>query len=363
MRDGQRQRGVRRDVRQRRRADGWHAAVGPRPAPRPGGHPPLHRHPVGGHPAPGPDRPDARHVRRRLREADDRQPAPDEEARPPSRASALRELSAAGAAGELSRPGDRLRRPGRRLGLRRLRHRAAADREGLPGGRARGGRAVRRRRLRGDVVRHQAVPVPAGDRLLRHPAHRPPQGLPDPVGRRGRRRVAGLRQHALRAVARLLRRPGLARHHRLARRAGAVLRPGQADAGGHAQPAAHAGRRGDARGGGADGRGGDVRADAGRRLLRRAGGGAVRRRTGPLLRRRGARSQPVPQLRRVHDRLPPQRQEHPGEELPAPRREERRPGAAADDRHAGLATRRAAGTTSTSATPRPRSAGVRPPGC
>ena len=48
----------------------------------PEGHPPLHRHPVGRHPAPGPHRPDARDVRRGLREADDGQPAPDEEARP-----------------------------------------------------------------------------------------------------------------------------------------------------------------------------------------------------------------------------------------------------------------------------------------
>ena len=155
--------------------------------------------------------PDARHVRRGVRQGDDRQPAPDEEAGP-----------------RLSR--RRLRRPGRRLRLRRLGRRAAADREGLPRRRARGRCPVRRRGLRGDVLRPQAVPVPARGRLLRHPAHRRAQGLPDPL-RRGRgRRVAGLRQHALRAAARVLRRPAVARHHRLARRAGAVLRPGQADA-------------------------------------------------------------------------------------------------------------------------------------
>ena len=70
---------------------------------------------------------------------------------------------------------------------------------------------------------------------------------------------------------------------------------------------------------------------------------ARRRRRGrrPVLRRRGPRPQPVPQVRRVHDRLPPQRQEHPGQELPLPRREERRRGAAADHGHPG--PRRATG--------------------
>ena len=60
-------------------------------------------------------------------------------------------MTAQPAAAEEARPGMtaptelRLRRPGHRLRLRRLGHRAAADREGLPGRRARGGRAVRRR--------------------------------------------------------------------------------------------------------------------------------------------------------------------------------------------------------------------------
>ncbi len=40
--------------------------------------------------------------------------------------------------------------------------------------------------------------------------------------RRRRRRLAGLRQHALRAARRVLRRPAVGRHHRLARRAGAA---------------------------------------------------------------------------------------------------------------------------------------------
>ena len=51
-----------------------------------------------------------------------------------------------------------------------------------------------------------------------------------PVRCRGRRRLAGLRQHPLRAVGRLLQRPAVGAHHRLAGRARAVLRPGQAHA-------------------------------------------------------------------------------------------------------------------------------------
>ncbi|MEJ7704852.1 MAG: hypothetical protein WKF47_14880 [Geodermatophilaceae bacterium] len=50
------------------------------------------------------------------------------------------------------------------------------------------------------LVGRAEVPVPARDRLLRHPAHRRAQGLPDRVGRRRRWRVAGLRQHAVRAA-------------------------------------------------------------------------------------------------------------------------------------------------------------------
>ena len=42
----------------------------------------------------------------------------------------------------------------------------------------------------------------------------------------------------------------------------------------------------------------------------------------------GPARNPLPPLRRVHDRLSPQRQEHPGQELPPPGREARRPGAA-----------------------------------
>ena len=109
------------------------------------------------HPAADPVRADARDVRRDLRQGDDRQPPADEEARP----------------GMSSTTELRLRRPGRRLRLRRLGHRAAADREGLPGRRARGRRPLRGRRLRPstscDLKKYLFGP---DARLLRHPAHR-----------------------------------------------------------------------------------------------------------------------------------------------------------------------------------------------
>ena len=57
----------------------------------------------------------------------------------------------------------------------------------------------------------------------------------------------------------------------------------------------------------------------------------------PVLRRRRAGAQHLPQLRRVHERLPAQRQEHAGQELPLPRRAERRHGAAAHHGHPDLA--------------------------
>ena len=104
-------------------------------------------------------------------------------------------------------PGLRLRRPGRRVGVRGLGLRAAAHREGLPGRGPRGGRALRRVHLSGDVVGPQALPLRAAARLLRDPADRRAEGLRDPVRCRRRRRLAGLRQHALRAARRLLPRP------------------------------------------------------------------------------------------------------------------------------------------------------------
>ena len=267
-------------------------------------------------------RPAVRDVRRAVRQGDDRQPAAPQEAR--SRMS----------------HDVRLRRPGHRLGLRRLGHRAAADREGLPGRRARGRCPVRGRRPARDVVRGLEVPLPARGRLLRHPAHRRAPRLPDRVRRRCRRRLAGLRQHALRAAVAVLRRPAVEPHHRLARGARALLRPGQADARRGREPAPHAVRRRDGEGRHRDGGGRHVPPDPGRRLLRRRGRrhGPDRRR--PVLRWRRTRAPDLHRLRLVHDRLPPQRQEHPGQELPPPRRGQRRDGAPAHHGDPGRAPHR-----------------------
>ena len=178
----------------------------------------------------------------------------------------------------------------------------------------------------------------AGD--VRHPAHRHGQGLPDPRRRRCRRRVAGLRQHALRAARRVLPRPVVGAHHRLEERARALLRPGQADARRGRQPAPHPGRRGDEAGRRRHGCRRHLPPDAGRRLLRRPRRPGRRAGRRPLLRRRRAGPQRLPQLRRVHDRVPAQRQEHPGQELPPPRRAGRRGGPPADHGDARPAPRR-----------------------
>ena len=70
-------------------------------------------------------------------------------------------------------------------------------------------------------------------------------------------------------------------------------------------------------------------ASAGRRLLRRARGGGRR----PVLRRRRPGPHGLHRVRRVHDRLPPRRQEHSPQELPLPGRARRRQGLPAHDRH------------------------------
>ena len=75
----------------------------------------------------------------------------------------------------------------------------------------------------------------------------------------------------------------------------------------------------------------------------------------PVLRRRRPRAQDLHRLRLLHDRLPPQRQEHPGQELPPPRRGQRREGAAAHHGHPGRAARRRRVRRPRRATPRPRS--------
>ena len=74
-----------------------------------------------------------------------------------------------------------------------------------------------------------------------------------------------------------------------------------------------------------------------RRLLRRA----RRDRRRPLLRRRGPAARRLHPLRRLHGRLPPQRQEHAAEELPLLRRARRRRDPARAHRRRGPPARRA----------------------
>ena len=71
---------------------------------------------------------------------------------------------------------------------------------------------------------------------------------------------------------------------------------------------------------------------------RRPGPGRDRRR--PVLRRGRSGAAGVHRLRRVHDRLPAPRQEHPAEELPLPRRAGRRRRPPADHGHPGPPARR-----------------------
>ena len=94
---------------------------------------------------------------------------------------------------------------------------------------------------------------------------------------------------------------------------------------------------------------------------------ARRRGRRPLLRRRGPRPQGLHRVRRVHDRLPPRREEHPQRELPPPRREGRRrhpPDDHGRRRHRGLAGRlRASRTLPTDAERKGRGRTfTRPPG-
>ena len=91
----------------------------------------------------------------------------------------------------------------------------------------------------------------------------------DPL-RRGRgRRLARLRQHAVRPAEAVLRRAGVGGHHRLGRRAGAASRPGDPDARRRSLPVhAHRRRSRPAAGRDRDGTRGDVQQGPGGRLLR-----------------------------------------------------------------------------------------------
>ncbi len=85
-------------------------------------------------------------------------------------------------------------------------------------------------------------------------------------------------------------------------------------------PPDHARRRGDEEGRRRDGGRPHVRADAGGRLLRRPGQAEGEEVTDPFFGGAGPERSHLHQLRLVHDRVPAQREEHPGQELPPPRR-------------------------------------------
>ena len=262
VRHGQHQRGVRRDVRQHRRADGRHARVRARPAPGREGVLPLHRDAVGRDPAADSgSRRCSGCPTRRYAQGDDRQPAAAEEAGPRMSGSTATGStttswsSAPGFGGSVT--ALRLTEKGYRVGVLEAGARFEDD------------------DFADDLVRHQALPVPARGRLLRHPAHRRAQGLPDPLRRRRRRRLAGLREHALRAARRRSTttrrgrditdwRAELAPYYDQAKRMLGVVE----------NPLLHAVRRGDEAGRRRPGRRRHVPPDPGRRVLRRPGPGA-----------------------------------------------------------------------------------------
>ena len=242
---------------QHRQPDGRHARVRDGPAPGQRGRPPLHRVAVGRDPAADPVRADARDVRRDLRQGDDRQPEADEEAGPGMTSQEFDfDVLVVGSGFGGSVTALRLTEKGYRVGV--LEAGARFEDEDFASG----------------TCRPEEVPVGARARDVRHPAHRR-RPRHDDRGRRGRRRrLAGLREHALRAAAGVLQRPAVVAHHRLEGRARAVLRPGQADARRRREPGPHAVRRGDGEGRERHGRGGHLPPDAGRRLLRRPRPGA-----------------------------------------------------------------------------------------
>ena len=134
------------------------------------------------------------------------------------------------------------------FGVRRQCHRVAAHREGLPRRRPRGRPPLRRRGVRQDLVEPAQVPLDAQARHVRHPADPLAAQRHDP-GRRGRRRrIAELRQHAVRAAGPVLQRPAVEEHHRLACRVDAPLRPGAAHARRGREPDVHRCRQGHERG-------------------------------------------------------------------------------------------------------------------
>ena len=212
----------------------------------------------------------------------------------------------------------RLRRPHHRLRLRRLRLRPAPGREGLPRRRPRGGPAVHRRHPAPDLLAAEGLPVGAEAGPDRDPAHPRAQGRRGARRRRRGRRLARLRQHPLRARQAVLRRPAVARHHRLGRRARALLRPGRPHAGRRPEPDHDACRRGHEGGGRRDGGGAHLPADA--RSASTSATAPESRGPIPSSAASGPERTGLHRVRRVHDRLPAQRQEHAAQELPRPGR-------------------------------------------
>ena len=165
------------------------------------------------------------------------------------------------------------------------------------------------------------LPVRARARLLRHlPHHAAATGARAHRCRRGRR-FARLREHAVPTARR--------RVHRFARerrRTCAVLRPGASHARRRNVSAHVTSRSRHARGRDRHGSGRHVPSGRCRRALRCAV-------TRSVLRRRRSGARHLHRLRRVHDRLPAQREEHAREELPVPRRAGRRRRARVDLGH------------------------------
>ena len=115
-----------------------------------------------------------------------------------------------------------------------------------------------------------------------------------------------------------------------------ALPDGAAHARRDAEPEHHLRRRGHPRGRQGHRPPGRLPPDRCRRVLRRARQDRAR----SVLRRRGARARRLHRLRRLHDRLPLQREEHPRQELPLPRREARPRGRDRDRGHRSAAVRR-----------------------
>jgi hypothetical protein len=219
----------------------------------------------------------------------------------------------------------RLRLRDRRLGLRWFGGGPAPGREGLLGVRPRARSAVGAGRLPAHQLEPGQGAVDAGRQVLRHPAAVVSVGRVRAVGIGRRRRLAGLRQHALRPARPGVRGPSVARPRRLEGRAGAALSPRPVHA--RRDPA-----RG--RGGARPGAGPGRRAPRPRRQLRPDPGRRVPRRARPdrrrsVLRRRRAGPHRLHAVRRLHGRLPAGGQEHPRQELPVVRRAARGRGAAA----------------------------------